>query len=180
MKPEQLYLKLNDDSIRPKFDTNGINKNSIHYVKFKSKFLKWLEETDLSEKENKRLDDIIIELLKRSIHDDGYRLAKYLEDSYIFDPDYKLIKILNDCYFVRLCLETEKVNQWVKECHLTLSTELIGKHVNYKLKKPFGKFEQCTGYITKLFPTDYRLVVSNTIEGIDGQIVNAEDILLKN
>lgn len=177
MKSNQMYLKLDDHSIRPTYDTNGINKNSSYYIRFKSNFLKWLDELNPSETENKKLDDIIYDLLKKSIYDNGYKLANYLEDKYfITEIDCDLVNLLDTCDLVRYQLQDEKVNQWVNECHLFLSDNLLDKYVSYEYIKSFGKTETEYGYIVNLHHDSYQVTVGKEKTSTGGYIIDFEKI----
>lgn len=177
MKLEQLYMKLDDHTIRPRYNTNGVNTNSVHYVRFKSQFVDWLDEDTMTVKLSNEIDEILFDLLDRSLYSDGYQLTKHLEDSnFIFEGDSSLVELLDDCTFVRRALEDEKVKQWVKECFLELSTDLLKKYICYETLRGFGKRETNRGYITKLLPELYQVVVSKTNADVGGYIVNAEDI----
>jgi hypothetical protein len=172
----QMYLKLDDVTIRPTYKTNGIDRNTIHFVKFKNKLMSWANETT---DEFDDFGDIIVKLLDQTekYGSDGYSLCKFLENElYISEGDSELVSILDECTWVLSNMTSEKVKQWVIECNLELPSELEGKYVMYTIiENGIKTLKQ--GYVTGIYNDTYEVVISDSTNAkYIGDVINGEDI----
>ena len=168
---EQTYMKLQDKVNRPKFSRENINRENKHFKRVVDQYQKWCTSDGGYEETRETYENDIIECLER--YDlDGFALAQYLSEYKYIEPDSELVHILEDVSFVKSSLETEMLNQWVKENFLTIPDDVVGKNVN--VKQGIRKYEN--HYITGIKPETYQVTVSDKIDKNGGYIVGFENV----
>jgi hypothetical protein len=168
---EQTYMKLQDKVNRPKFSRENINRENKHFKRVVDQYQKWCTSDGGYEETRETYENDIIECLER--YDlDGFALAQYLSEYKYIEPDSELVHILEDVSFVKSSLETEMLNQWVKENFLTIPDDVVGKKVN--VKQGIRKYEN--HYITGIKPETYQVTVSDKIDKNGGYIVGFENV----
>jgi hypothetical protein len=168
---EQAYMKLKDAVKRPKLSKENINRENKHFKRVVDQYQKWCTSDGGYEETRETYENDIIECLER--YDlDGFALAQYLSEYKYIEPDSELVHILEDVSFVKSSLETEMLNQWVKENFLTIPDDVVGKKVN--VKQGIRKYEN--HYITGIKPETYQVTVSDKINKNGGYIVGFENV----
>jgi hypothetical protein len=168
---EQAYMKLKDAVKRPKLSKENINRENKHFKRVVDQYQKWCTSDGGYEETRETYENDIIECLER--YDlDGFALAQYLSEYKYIEPDSELVHILEDVSFVKSSLETEMLNQWVKENFLTIPDDVVGKKVN--VKQGIRKYEN--HYITGIKPETYQVTVSDKIDKNGGYIVGFENV----
>ena len=168
---EQTYMKLKDAAKRPKLSKENINRENKHFKRVVDQYQKWCTSDGGYEETRETYENDIIECLER--HNlDGFALAQYLSEYKYIEPDSELVHILEDVTFVKSSLETEMLNQWVKENFLTIPDDVVGKKVN--VKQGIRKYEN--HYITGIKPETYQVTVSDKIDKNGGYIVGFENV----
>ena len=168
---EQAYMKLKDAVKRPKLSKENINRENKHFKRVVDQYQKWCTSDGGYEETRETYENDIIECLER--YDlDGFALAQYLSEYKYIEPDSELVHILEDVSFVKSSLETEMLNQWVKENFLTIPDDVVGKNVN--VKQGIRKYEN--HYITGIKPETYQVTVSDKIDKNGGYIVGFENV----
>ena len=170
---EQAYMKLKDAVKRPKLSKENINRENKHFKRVVDQYQKWCTSDGGYEETRETYENDIIECLER--YDlDGFALAQYLSEYKYIEPDSELVHILEDVSFVKSSLETEMLNQWVKENFLTIPDDVVGKKVN--VKQGIRKYEN--HYITGIKPETYQVTVSDKIDKNSGWVIRYEDVTL--
>ena len=168
---EQTYMKIKDAVKRPKLSKENINRENKHFKRVVDQYQKWCTSDGGYEETRETYENDIIECLER--YDlDGFALAQYLSEYKYIEPDSELVHILEDVTFVKSSLETEMLNQWVKENFLTIPDDVVGKNVN--VKQGIRKYEN--HYITGIKPETYQVTVSDKIDKNGGYIVGFENV----
>ena len=168
---EQAYMKLKDAVKRPKLSKENINRENKHFKRVVDQYQKWCTSDGGYEETRETYENDIIECLER--YDlDGFALAQYLSEYKYIEPDSELVHILEDVSFVKSSLETEMLNQWVKENFLTIPDDVVGKNVN--VKQGIRKYEN--HYITGIKTETYQVTVSDKIDKNGGYIVGFENV----
>jgi hypothetical protein len=164
-------MKLKDAVKRPKLSKENINRENKHFKRVVDQYQKWCTSDGGYEETRETYENDIIECLER--YDlDGFALAQYLSEYKYIEPDSELVHILEDVSFVKSSLETEMLNQWVKENFLTIPDDVVGKKVN--VKQGIRKYEN--HYITGIKPETYQVTVSDKIDKNGGYIVGFENV----
>ena len=170
---EQTYMKLKDAAKRPKLSKENINRENKHFKRVVDQYQKWCISDGGYEETRETYENDIIDCLEE--YDlDGFALAQYLSECKYIEPDSELVHILEDVTFVKSSLETEMLNQWVKENFLTIPDDVIGKKVN--AKQGYKKYEN--HYITGIKPETYEVTISDDINKKGGWVIRYEDITL--
>jgi len=167
---EQTYMKLKDAVKRPVFDAKTINRENPRFKSLVDSYQKWNQDDYFTEHRSTYENDIIECLEEYDL--DGFALAQYLSECKYIEPDSELVHILEDVTFVKSSLETEMLNQWVKENFLTIPDDVVGKKVN--VKQGIRKYEN--HYITGIKPETYQVTVSDKIDKNGGYIVGFENV----
>jgi len=168
---EQTYMKLQDKVNRPKFSRENINRENKHFKRVVDQYQKWCISDGGYEETRETYENDIIDCLEE--YDlDGFALAQHLSECKYIEPDSELVHILEDVTFVKISLETEMLNQWVKENFLTIPDDVVGKNVN--VKQGIRKYEN--HYITGIKPETYQVTVSDKIDKNGGYIVGFENV----
>lgn len=119
----------------------------------------------------------IYKVLKYHPNDDGYRLARELEDECGISPDSELVDILDGVQYEMYTLIGNAVKEWVKKYELTLDFE-VGQKVRAEVNI-LGQFEF---EIVKLYPEtmQYGLWNESTSfsKGAGHTIVDSEKVTL--
>lgn len=114
--------------------------------------LKWLNSND---EESTREE--LTELFTNNSTDDGYELAKILEDDYYYDSDSELVSILDNVEYDKSNILNKALKEWVITDNI-LPTQEIGTVVKFKLR---GK--KTTGTIVDIYrATAYYIVEVNS------------------
>ena len=169
---EQTYMKLKDAVKRPVFDAKTINRENPRFKSLVDSYQKWNQDDYFTEHRSTYENDIIECLEEYDL--DGFALAQHLSEYKYIEPDSELVHILEDVTFVKSSLETEMLNQWVKENFLTIPDDVIGKKVN--AKQGIRKYEN--HYITGIKPETYQVTVSDKIDKNSGWVIRYEDVTL--
>jgi len=167
---EQTYINLKDAVKRPVFDAKTINRENPRFKSLVDSYQKWNQDDYFTEHRSTYENDIIECLEEYDL--DGFALAQYLSECKYIEPDSELVHILEDVTFVKSSLETEMLNQWVKENFLTIPDDVVGKNVN--VKQGIRKYEN--HYITGIKPETYQVTVSDKIDKNGGYIVGFENV----
>jgi len=167
---EQTYMKLKDAVKRPVFDAKTINRENPRFKSLVDSYQKWNQDDYFTEHRSTYENDIIECLEEYDL--DGFALAQHLSEYKYIEPDSELVHILEDVTFVKSSLETEMLNQWVKENFLTILDDVVGKKVN--VKQGIRKYEN--HYITGIKPETYQVTVSDKIDKNGGYIVGFENV----
>jgi hypothetical protein len=168
---EQTYMKLQDKVNRPKFSRENINRENKDFKRVVDQYQKWCSTVGGYKDSRVTYENDIIECLEE--YDlDGFALAQHLSEYKYIEPDSELVHILEDVTFVKSSLETEMLNQWVKENFLTIPDDVVGKNVN--VKQGIRKYEN--HYITGIKPETYQVTVSDKIDKNGGYIVGFENV----
>ena len=167
---EQTYMKLKDAVKRPVFDAKTINRENPRFKSLVDSYQKWNQDDYFTEHRSTYENDIIECLEEYDL--DGFALAQHLSEYKYIEPDSELVHILEDVTFVKSSLETEMLNQWVKENFLTIPDDVVGKNVN--VKQGIRKYEN--HYITGIKTETYQVTVSDKIDKNGGYIVGFENV----
>ena len=167
---EQTYINLKDAVKRPVFDAKTINRENPRFKSLVDSYQKWNQDDYFTEHRSTYENDIIECLEEYDL--DGFALAQYLSECKYIEPDSELVHILEDVTFVKSSLETEMLNQWVKENFLTIPDDVVGKNVN--VKQGIRKYEN--HYITGIKPETYQVTISDKIDKNGGYIVGFENV----
>ena len=168
---EQTYINLKDAVKRPKFSRENINRENKHFKRVVDQYQKWCTSDGGYEETRETYENDIIDCLEE--YDlDGFALAQHLSEYKYIEPDSELVHILEDVTFVKSSLETEMLNQWVKENFLTIPDDVVGKKVN--VKQGIRKYEN--HYITGIKTETYQVTVSDKIDKNGGYIVGFENV----
>jgi len=167
---EQTYMKLKDAVKRPVFDAKTINRENPRFKSLVDSYQKWNQDDYFTEHRSTYENDIIECLEEYDL--DGFALAQHLSEYKYIEPDSELVHILEDVTFVKSSLETEMLNQWVKENFLTIPDDVVGKKVN--VKQGIRKYEN--HYITGIKTETYQVTVSDKIDKNGGYIVGFENV----
>ena len=168
---EQTYMNLKDAVKRPVFDAKTINRENPRFKRLVDSYQKWCTSDGGYEETRETYENDIFECLEE--YDlDGFALAQHLSEYKYIEPDSELVHILEDVTFVKSSLETEMLNQWVKENFLTIPDDVVGKNVN--VKQGIRKYEN--HYITGIKPETYQVTVSDKIDKNGGYIVGFENV----
>ena len=167
---EQTYMNIKDAVKRPVFDAETINRENPRFKRLVDSYQKWNQDDYFTEHRSTYENDIIECLKEYDL--DGFALAQHLSEYKYIEPDSELVHILEDVTFVKSSLETEMLNQWVKENFLTILDDVVGKKVN--VKQGIRKYEN--HYITGIKPETYQVTVSDKIDKNGGYIVGFENV----
>ena len=168
---EQTYMNLKDAVKRPTLTNENINRENKHFKRVVDKYQKWCTDEGGYKDSRVTYENDIIDCLEE--YDlDGFALAQHLSEYKYIEPDSELVHILEDVTFVKSSLETEMLNQWVKENFLTIPDDVVGKKVN--VKQGIRKYEN--HYITGIKPETYQVTVSDKIDKNGGYIVGFENV----
>jgi hypothetical protein len=167
---EQTYMNIKDAVKRPVFDAETINRENPRFKRLVDSYQKWNQDDYFTEHRSTYENDIIECLKEYDL--DGFALAQHLSEYKYIEPDSELVHILEDVTFVKSSLETEMLNQWVKENFLTIPDDVVGKKVN--VKQGIRKYEN--HYITGIKSETYQVTVSDKIDKNGGYIVGFENV----
>lgn len=119
------------------------------------KVVQWLRsegETDIDEEELKK------ELADASFHaEDGYRFAKELEASCMWEVDSELVRILDNASFARHKAHKSLVKRWVDQYSVRPKFS-VGQRVTFKPHHRHGE-EPVTGEVTKVIEDEATYLV---------------------
>lgn len=90
--------------------------------------LGWLE---ADEKEGKEISEQLVNVLQDSYEYDGYKLAKKLDDDYMWSSDAELVEILETVSNAIFAVCTQQTNKWVLENNIK-PQYAINDRVTYK------------------------------------------------
>jgi hypothetical protein len=166
---EQLYMRLQDKVLRPKFDSSKIDSSNKNFKKIVDQYIDWYGDDYKCNREDYEND--IRECLSE-FDLDGYSLVKYLEDKSFIEPDARLVEILDNSIFVKQSIIREMTIQWVKENFLEIPENVVGKKVNAKMT--FRNFTN--HYITGIKPETYEVTIKDTPTRNEGYIVGFETV----
>jgi hypothetical protein len=167
---EQLYMRLQDKVLRPKFDSSKIDSNNKNFKKIVDQYIGWFG-SDYNKCNREDYENDIRECLSE-FDLDGYNLAEYLKDKSFIEPDARLVEILDNSSFVKQSIIREMTIQWVKENFLEIPDNVIGKKVNVKMT-----FRNITNhYITGIKPETYEVTIKDTPARNEGYIVGFETV----
>lgn len=98
-------------------------------------------------------DDIISCLNEHN--EDGYHLAKHLEEKTYVDADAELVDMLGDIAQIKRNIKTEATKKWVKDHDMKLPDNISGRKCTFFI----GFVSDKAGIINGLRPETYEVVV---------------------
>ena len=98
-------------------------------------------------------DDIVSCL--NEYNEDGYHLAKHLEEKTYVDADAQLVEMLGDIAQIKRNIKTEATKKWVQDHDMKLPDNIIGRKCTFFI----GFVSDKPGIINGLRPETYEVVV---------------------
>lgn len=110
------------------------------------KVLQWLRSRGEDEPTDEDKQDILAQLTDACrLHDDGYEVAKCLDDRHMWESDSELVDLLDEVAFARIRSHEKAVEAWVQQ-HGVVPQYSVGQRVAFKQRR-WDK-EAVTGEVT--------------------------------
>lgn len=110
------------------------------------KVLRWLKARGEDEPTEEDRQDILEQLANACrFHDDGYEVAKQLDDRHMWESDSELVDLLDEVAFARIRAHEKAVEAWVQQ-HGVAPKYSVGQRVAFKRQR-WDK-EKVTGEVT--------------------------------
>jgi len=142
---------------RPVFDHNFKWDVSIPRLKkLVDKYIKWCDggEVVTNQSNRQKYEDDIISCLNE-YNEDGYRLAKHLEEKTYVEANIDLVDMLGDIAQIKRNIKTESTKEWVKDHNMRLPENIVGCRVTFKI----GFIDKKEGIINGMRPETYEVVI---------------------
>lgn len=152
MKCEQLYLKLNDKTIRPKFSINKhLDVNDPCFIDLIKEYRKTMYYQQLSVED---ITEIVLDCFHNKI-------------GYLPEIDYTgLTPIFNYIESISKKINIDLQKQWVIENFLTIPIDLINRKIEYK----YNQFPIRIGYIHNINHELYNVDVKERLTDVNIRI----------
>jgi len=164
---EQTYMRLGDKVKRPVFNPDKIDRNNPSFKRLVDAYVRWQNDDSVDRSE---FENDIIGCLKE-FSQDGYALARHLENTIGLEPDTHLVEILDRVHSLKYAMLENLERQWVKENFLEISDDVIGKKVTYK-----QNWSEGSGFITTINKESYKVTVDTNPDKKGGYVINYENI----
>jgi len=128
---------------RPSHWDDRINREVAEAVM--PRVLAWLKSQGDDLPEGERA--LVLEQLTHAydLHDDGYEVAKVLDDRYMWEVDSELVDILGSVLGTRYRAYDKLVGEWVQQ-HGVAPKYSVGQRVAFR--RPYGARDRVTGEVT--------------------------------
>lgn len=159
---------------------HGAAVNTLCIEEVAQMLLSWLRETE--PKGEASLDecrDDARKLLERySTYDDGYDMARFLENHCGYEPNASLVDVLEGIWVKRAHAYAEVVAQWVREEGIVMPESYMNQKVRFKLGEGIAE-----GEIVKFYPDMAKVLIYCPEQGhvrdgrgVQGCVVNWEAV----
>ena len=142
---------------RPSFNNNYKWDVTIPRLKkLVDEYITWCDGgAEISNQPNRHeYEDDIISCLNE-YNEDGYHLAKHLEEKTYVDADAQLVEMLGDIAQIKRNIKTEATKKWVLDHDMKLPDNIIGRKCTFFI----GFVSDKPGIINGLRPETYEVVV---------------------